>query len=191
MLTNRDKKVLRWIEDYKAISISQANVLFFNCYESCRRRLKQLEENKLLKSYTSTVTKEKIYYQNKKLSEHDILIFDFIKVIKQEGAIVRKLELQPRYLKDTIRPDAYVEFQLNKNVYFVLLEIDYTHYTDMIKMQLYEKLYREGSLQKRCYGTFPIIIVARPIEKLRYNSFNFDLIYTDFKFKNLKELLFT
>ncbi|MBY7009030.1 hypothetical protein FDB15_18380 [Clostridium botulinum] len=192
MLTERDRKVLKWIEDYKSISVPQATELFFNgIYESCRRRLKQLEDMELLKSYISQFSREKVYYQEKKLKDHELLVYDFLKVIKKEGAEIKTIKIQPQYLKGLIRPDAYIEFIYENNLYFIILEVDYTHYTSNIKMQLYEKLYREGTLQKQCYGTFPIVIISRPtLNDVRYNSSNFDVIYTDLHYNNLHSFLF-
>ncbi|NFM11841.1 hypothetical protein FDC26_16015 [Clostridium botulinum] len=192
MLTERDRQVLKWIEDYKAISVPQATELFFNgTYESCRRRLKQLEDMELLKSYISQFSREKIYYQEKKLKDHELLVYDFLKVVKKRGGEMRQIKLQPQYLKRLIRPDAYIEFTLENNLYFIILEVDYTHYTSNIKMQLYEKLYKEGTLQKQCYGTFPIVIISRPsLNDVRYNSSNFDVIYTDLYYNNLQSFLF-
>lgn len=192
MLTERDRQVLRWIEDYKAISVPQATELFFNgIYESCRRRLKQLEDMELLKSYISQFSREKIYYQEKKLKDHELLVYDFLKVIKKEGAEIKSIKIQPQYLKGLIRSDAYIECIYEKNLYFIILEVDYTHYTSNIKMQLYEKLYKEGTLQKQCYGTFPIVIISRPtLNDVRYNSSNFDVIYTDLHYNNLQSFLF-
>lgn len=192
MLTQRDKDVLKWIENYKAISVPQATQLFFNnLYDSCRKRLKVLEDMEVLKSYKSKLTNEKVYYTEKKLKDHDLLVYDFIKEVKKAGGEIRKIQLQPRYLKQLIRPDAYIEFTLDNNLYFIILEVDYTHYTNMLKMQLYEKLYKQDTLQKQCYGTFPIILIARPTKNdLRYNSSNFDVIYTDLRFRNLGRLLF-
>ncbi|NFO92931.1 hypothetical protein FDC66_17675 [Clostridium botulinum] len=192
MLTERDRRVLKWIEDYKSISVPQATELFFNgTYESCRRRLKQLEDMELLKSYISQFSREKVYYQEKKLKDHELLVYDFLKVVKKKGGEIRQIKLQPQYLKGLIRPDAYIEFTLENNLYFIILEVDYTHYTSNIKMQLYEKLYREGTLQKQCYGTFPIVIISRPtLNDIRYNSSNFDVIYTDLHYNNLQSFLF-
>ena len=192
MLTNRDRQVLKWIEDYKAISVTQATELLFNgTYESCRRRLKQLEDMELLKSYISQFSREKIYYQEKKLKDHELLVYDFLKVIKKEGAEIKTIKIQPQYLKGLIRPDAYIEFIYENNLYFIILEVDYTHYTSNIKMQLYEKLYKEGTLQKQCYGTFPIVIISRPtLNDVRYNSSNFDVIYTNLHYNNLQSFLF-
>lgn len=192
MITDRDKEILRWIENYRAITVVQATYIFFKGnYEGCRRRLKQLEEMEILKSYVSKLTKEKVYYQEKKLKDHDLLIYDFVKEVYKKGGQLRKLKLQPRFLKDMIRPDAFVEFVWNNSLYFILLEIDLNHFTDTMKMLLYDKLYKENTLQNECYGTFPIVVIARPnLNSVRYNSSQFDAIYTTLDFKNLDNFLF-
>lgn len=193
MLTERDKTILTWIEKHKAISVNQCTEIFFNHnYEGCRRRLKQLESMELLKSYVSKFKNEKIYYQEKKLRDHDLLIYDFIKVIcKNEGCYFLDMKTQPYYLKGLIRPDAFITFRKNNTVYFILLEVDYTHFTNNIKMQLYEKLCKSGQVQEECMGEFPIVIISRPsLSDVRYNSSNFKVIYTDLSYSNIDNFLF-
>lgn len=192
MINDRDKLILKWIEDYKAITVKQCTEIFFNGnYEGCRRRLKQLEGFDLIDSYNSKLLKEKVYYNgNKKVSDHDLLIIDFIKEIYKLGGSIRNLKTQPHYLDNTIIPDAYVEIIYKNQLYFVLLEVDLTHYTTNIKMQNYEKLFKSGELQKSCYGEFPIILISRPTQGIRYNSHNFECIYCDLNYAKLKELLF-
>lgn len=190
MLTERDRKLYRWLENYKAITVNQCCTMFYDGnYEVCRRRLKQLAERKELKSYKSSLLNQKVYYQNKKISDHDLLVYEFIKEITKLDGTLRTLKNQPRYCKGLIRPDAYIEFAYKKNVYFILLEVDYTHYTDYKKLQMYEYLYHQKELQKECYGTFPILIIARPTVDIKYHSNNFEIVHTDLKFSMLDRLL--
>ena len=191
MLTDRDKKLLRWIENYKAITIQQATVLFFNNLDvSARRRLNQLQEAGLIKSYTRKLTKEKVYYQEKKKSNHDLYIYDFIKVIKKEGYNLRKLILSPRFLDGKIIPDAYLEIRKGNEILTLLLEVDSSHYTSHSKMQMYEMLYKSGEVQEQAYGVFPSLVIARPsLNDIRYNSRNFRVVYTSLSFDNLNKLL--
>lgn len=188
MLTDRDKKVLNFIETYGALTVGQVTEMFFNGLDrSCRRRLPQLEEQGLLRSYTREFTKEKVYYMHKKKSTHDLYIMDFLKKAKQIGFNVRKLDLEPRYLNDTIRPDAYIQLRRGNEIYLILLEVDYTHYTSNSKMQKYENLFKSG--EARVEGVFPSVVIARPTKGIRYNSSNFRVIYTDLQYSNLEQLL--
>lgn len=191
MLTQRDREILTWIQDYKAISVAQCTELFFNGnYEGCRRRLKQLEDMELLKSYITKYSKEKVYYQDKKMSEHDLNVYNFLKVIKKNGGDIIKIQNQPQYMSGKIRPDAFIIFSYSGNVYFILLEVDITHYTSNSKMQKYEELYKTGELQNECCGTFPIVIIARPTTNdIRYNSRNFNVVYLDLSYYNIINLL--
>jgi hypothetical protein len=54
---------------------------------------------------------------------------------------------------------------------------------------LYEKLYKERDSYSEFLGTFPIIVIARPTKGIRYNSLNFELVYTDLAYSNLNNLL--
>lgn len=191
MITNRDKEVLRWIEDYKSITLKQATALFFNNnYKSASRRMAQLEEMEVLKSYISKAKSEKVYYQEKKVNDHRLYIYDYLKELKKLNCDLLDIKIEPSFLKGNIKPDAYVVFKYGEYKYITLLEVDYTHYTDNTKLNtLYEKLYIERDEYKEFMGTFPILVIARPTKGIRYNSSNFCIIYTDLLYYNLKTLL--
>ncbi|WP_265976222.1 hypothetical protein, partial [Brucella intermedia] len=117
-------------------------------------------------------------------------IYDYLKELKIIGCDLIDIKIEPEYLKGLIRPDAYVLFRHEDYKYIALLEVDYTHYTDNIKMNtLYEKLYSERENYKEFFGTFPIVVIARSTKGIRYNSGNFEVIYTDLSYSNLEGLL--
>lgn len=190
-LTKRDREILQFIQDYKSISLSQCVYLFFNGnYEGCRRRLKQLEDFGLLKSIQNPLLKSRVYFQERLLTDHDLFIYEFLKVVKLNGGEIIQFQIKPQYLQGKIIPDAFVIFSYNNNVYFILLEVDLTHYTSNSKMKRYEELYKTSEVQNQCCGTFPIIIIARPTEGIRYNSYNFNVVYLDLYYSNIYNLLF-
>ncbi|HBJ1647834.1 TPA: hypothetical protein LA462_002349 [Clostridium botulinum] len=190
MLTDRDRDILTWIQDYKSITLSQCSYLYFNgSYESCRRRLKQLEQRNLITSIPSVLLKSKIYYKEKLTSEHNLLIYEFLKVVISNGGEIIKFKTQPSYMNKKIRPDAFIIFAYDGNVYFTILEVDLNHYTSNLKMKKYEELFKAGELQKECCNTFPIIVISRPTRGIRYNSKNFNVVYLDLFYNNIKPLL--
>lgn len=191
MITDRDKEILMFIEDHRALTVKQAQRIFFgDNYEGCRRRMNELADRNVLKSYISKLTGQKVFYMEKKISDHDLLILEFYSHLIAAGCKVRKFKKNLHYLNDLIRPDAFFEFSYDNNLFFTLLEVDHTHYTSIDKFKLYEKLFREGELKKECYGTFPILSVMRATTKdLRYSSKMFDIIYLDFKLDKLNDLL--
>lgn len=194
-LTQRDKNVIKFIEENRAITTTQATQIFFNGLTvSAIRRLNQLEDDKILESYM--VGKSKVYKlpETKELSQHDLLILDFYAWVYANGGQVTDFKKTPRYFKGLLIPDALLKIDLphNGDVYEVtiLLEIDYTHYTPETKLNTwYEKLYREEVLKSYC-SDFPLVIIARPTKGLRYNSKNFEVLYTDLRFTNLIQLMF-
>lgn len=190
MLTKRDREVLTWLEEYKSITLSQCSHLFFGgCYESARRRMKQLENIGLVKSINNNLLNSKVYFQDKLIRDHNLFVYEFLKVIKINGGEIIKFKTQPQYMDKKIRPDGFIIFSFQDNVYFILLEVDLTHYTSNTKMQRYEELYKTGELQEQCCGTFPIIVIARPSNGIRYNSANFNVIYLDLFYSNIDKLL--
>lgn len=191
MLMQRDKDILRYLEDYKAISIKQTQKIFFNgVYGGARRRLADLEKMKLLKSYENVLTNEKVYYIEEKISAHDLYVMDFYAELISQGAKITKFKKQPRYLNDMIRADGFFEFVYENNLYWTIVECDLTHYTGNSKMQLYEKLYKDNVLQEECRGMFPSIVIMKEKDDLRYMSNNFEVVYIDFQLTNFVSKIF-
>ncbi len=190
MLTNRDKQLLKFIEKYKSISTQQAINIFFNgLKESAIRRLNQLEKSGELTHYY--INKNKLYRlvgENKTISEHDNYILDFYSwIYKNEGEVI-DFQTSVHCLNGLLIPDAFTKFKMKyedeEYIINAYLEIDFTHYTDELKIKtLYQKLYNESN-------EYWILIVARPTKGLRINPSDFDVIYTDLKFNNLKRLIF-
>ena len=196
-LQSRDRQVLRFLEEHRAITTQQAINIFFNrCKRSATRRLNQLEDAGILNNYTRGKNKVyKLIDEVKELSEHDVLIYDFYSWIYENNGEVIEFKKNPRYFKGMLIPDALVKFKLpyegQMYTIYSLLEIDLNHYTDNTKMNVwYEKLYREQVLKSWCGAAeFPFIIIARPTQGIRYNSNNFNCTYCNLKFTNLDRLL--
>ena len=195
-LQSRDRQVLRFLEEHRAITTQQAINIFFKKDISAYRRLNQLEEAGILESYTKG--KNKVYKlsgETKELSEHDLLIYDFYSWIYSKGGEVIEFKKNPHYFKSMLIPDAAVKFRLpyEGQVYTIysLVEIDLNHYTDNTKMNVwYEKLYREQILKEYCgLAEFPFVIIARATTGIRVQPKEIDIIYSDLKFTNVDRLL--
>lgn len=192
MLMPRDKQILKYLEEHKAITIYQAYRIFFNeakfGYDRARVRLKQLEGFGLVRSYKNKLTDEKVYYTDSMISSHDLYVNEFYSMLVLHGCTNIQVKRQPRFMKDIIRPDALFAFEYGEGLHFVLLEVDFTHVTSLSKFQLYEKLYRSEELQKICYGTFPLIAIITIDENpLKYESESLDIINFNNKLDNFKE----
>lgn len=186
MLSKTDKQLMIYLEKYHAITIKQAQRHFYKSeygYDVAKKRLKQLEDRGLLQSYINVVTNEKIYFTDRKVSAHDLYTFDFYSKLVEHGCENIEFIKEPRFLKGLIKPDAFFTFEYNESLYFILLEVDLTH-TSMSKFQLYEKLFRDKELHERCFNTFPIIVVMGFDGCLKYESENFEVVYSDFELSN-------
>ncbi len=196
-LQNRDRQLLIFLEEHKAITTKQATNIFFDMLDkSAIRRLNQLENVGILTHYYRGKNKVyKLIDEKKELSEHDILIYDFYSWIYKNGGQVIEFKKDPHYFKGMLIPDALVKFKIPYNginyTCFVLLEIDYTHYTSENKiLTFYPKLYREQVLKEYCGAAeFPFIVIARPTPGIRIQPREIEVIYTDLKFNNLLRLM--
>ena len=196
-LQNRDRQLLIFLEEHKAITTKQATNIFFDMLDkSAIRRLNQLENVGILTHYYRGKNKVyKLIDEKKELSEHDILIYDFYSWIYKNGGQVIEFKKDPHYFKGMLIPDALVKFKIPYDginyTCFVLLEIDYTHYTSENKiLTFYPKLYREQVLKEYCGAAeFPFIVIARPTPGIRIQPREIEVIYTDLKFNNLLRLM--
>lgn len=189
MLSKTDKLLMVYLEKYHAITIKQAQRHFYKStygYDVAKKRLKQLEDIELLKSYKNPTTSEKVYYTDRKVSSHDLYILDFYSMLIDHDCSNIEFIKNPKYLKGIIVPDGFLKFEYNDSIYFILLEVDLTHTTSMGKFQLYEKLYRDNELKSKCLGTFPIIAVMGFDDCLKYESENFEVVYLPFELSNFE-----
>ena len=195
-LQSRDRQVLRFLEEHRAITTQQAINIFFKKDISAYRRLNQLEEAGILESYMRS--KNKVYKlagETKELSEHDLLIYDFYSWIYSKNGVVIDFKKNPHYFKNQLIPDGLFKFRLpyegQTYTCYVLLEIDLNHYTEADKiMTLYPKLYREQILKEYCgLAEFPFVIIARATTGIRVQPKEIDIIYSDLKFTNVDRLL--
>mgnify|MGYP000863683400 CR=1 FL=1 len=75
-LTNRDAKIINFIENNKGATIVQLQKIFFPSYDMAAKRLKKLENNKLIKSQIQPTLGKKVYYLSKLPSFHSLVITD-------------------------------------------------------------------------------------------------------------------
>lgn len=196
MLTKTDKNILDFLEKYHSLTLNQiSNIFFVGKYKYASRRMIMLENQEFqqrtkINSAINKNSKERVYYYDYILSEHNTMVFQIYSKIHELGGYVSKFEWQPQYLNDLIRADAYIEFEYLGNLYLYIVEVDYSHFTPVNKFKLYEKLYKDNILQPQCYGIFPNLMVIRKTNNdIRYNSKYFNIYYLDENLSKFKELV--
>lgn len=200
MLTERDYRILRHIEEYRAISVKNACSLFFDGeykseeyrYRCAARRLQALEKKEVLCSYRNSYTDEKVYYTEKKVSPHDLFIQDAWRVLKEIGFEVIEFNTKCRLMNDQLRPDANIVAEIDGIKVQYFLEVDLNHYTSKSKLTRYEMFYKTEEFRELTEGRKPCLIITRPTHNkdIRYTSKVFDIVYTDLKYSNLERFLF-
>lgn len=121
----------------------------------------------------------------------DNILDNYIEELKKNNCMITKIINNPVYLNGTIRPICFLEFIYQGYIYLTLLELDFKGVLSAIRINnTYEKLYYQKSLFKEFRDTFPILVIVSGKKSIRYNSKNFEVIYTDLEFSNLKYLLF-
>lgn len=187
MLTERDRKILIFIERFKCITIQQAAKMFFSdskhSYDLARKRLKKIEEMNCIKHSSNTVTMERVYYTDTKPTPHTLYLLNFYTELVSKGCKVIDFKREPHYMN--IVPDAFIHFEYSGKEKIAFIEIDLTHKSDLKR---YEELFMYGQLQDD-YGTFPIVISISDTDTERYRSKNFKIIYMDFDMKDINSVL--
>lgn len=119
------------------------------------------------------------------------ILDNYIEELRKNNCKITKIINDPVYLNGTIRPICFLEFIYEGYIYLTLLEMDFKGCLSAFRINnTYEKLYKCRGVFKEFRDTFPIIVIAAEQKSIRYNSKNFEVVYTDFEFLNLKYLLF-
>lgn len=199
-LTKRDKEILRFIDQYKSITINQASKIFFgNCkqsYQQARKRLKLLSNNKYIQRYRKDMKSECIYFLQEKLSIHDLKILDVYAKLLNLGADIEYLKTKytiptPHGKKAYREADALIEFTYKKYFYPLLVEIDYTHFTSKKKLlDIYNSNHFQERYNQYDNNIFPTVLILRPVIPTNPVSFSmFDVYFAPFELTNLAQIL--
>lgn len=190
MLTQNDKNMLKFMEQYGGLTIRQAYKIFYNDKKSgeqmARKRLKKLMDFKILKFYTNPATNERIYYyldNAKKLSPHDAYLIDFYSNLILYGAEKVELKKEPvyEYEGNKIQPDGFFKYKYHGITQGCFVEIDFTHGTNIKK---YEPFYNNNYFIK-LYGGDPFVVIVSNTHK-NYKT-DLDVIYMNFDMLDFAE----
>lgn len=194
-LTNRDKEIFKFIEQYGSITINQCSKIFFSkCkqnYYQARKRLKLLSDNKYLKRYRKDMRSEAVYYLDKKLSAHDLKVLDIYAELINQGAEIKyfKREYAIPTKNKEYRADGLIECIKDGYFYPILVEIDYTHFTSNKKLlDIYSSNYFQKKYKDLDEDIFPTVLIVRPFISSYNNNLPFNIIYTTMCINNINTL---
>lgn len=156
MLTPRDRRIIRFIEDFKIATTSQIYELFFGTSNRrCRQRLKELCNQGHMSRERGCVSMEYIYFIGKKPAqiEHHMTRAQFYITADREFELS---DFQPEYTIGKCRADAYFEVKSFGHYFPAFLEVQLSGGFDQ---QKYETLFNSGLWLER-WRTFPLIVVV-------------------------------
>lgn len=196
ILTQRDKNILRFIEEYKSITINQCSKIFFNnckqAYYQARKRLRQLYDNKYIKRYRADMKSECIYYLTKKLSIHHLKVLDAYAEFIKIGANIEyfKTEYKVPTKSKYYRLDALIEVTYEEYFYPLIIEVDYTHFTSQRKLiDIYNSKHFQDKYKELDDNIFPTVLIIRPV--ISDNSITsdlFNIVYLDFTLDGIEQV---
>lgn len=119
------------------------------------------------------------------------ILNNYIKMLESNDCKIINIINDPIYLNGKIRPSCFLEFIKDDYIYITMLEVDLTGCLSAFRINTtYEELYKQRKAFNEFRDTFPILIVVAEKKNIRYNSKNFEVIYTDLEFSNLEQFLF-
>ena len=178
ILTDRDKQIIEFLNDFKcATTTAIANMFFNRSLRPTQRRLKYLREHGYIKSYQANILSENIHYIKKRPSQlqHSLILSSFISELKKSDIEILKYKVS--YKLENIIADCFlaVRYKDKNHIYFIECEN-----TKSFNLSKYEELYFNRKW-KEVFPIFPGIIVISDRVVKKSNSFNVIDIKLDFR----------
>ncbi|KEI00112.1 hypothetical protein [Clostridium botulinum] len=198
VLMPRDKKIMKYIEEFKGVTISQCAKMFYqkssldNALYQARLRLKKLYDHKYIKRYKDVNTGKLVYTKGKKISTHQLYLMNvYAEIIRLGGEIIEFIK-EPSFDTDKgeRRGDGLIEFTIDegqnlKSWHSLLIEVDKDHETDIRKMHyifnshILQKKYEKYQIDEQ--EIFPQVLIIKPyIPDKPYYTNDFKITYLDY-----------
>lgn len=188
MLTSRDKKIIKFMENTSlGLTINQAALMYWPKkfgYDYARLRLRKLWERGVLKRYTNDYSDELIYYFEKKPSFHKNAILNVYANFVSAGYNITHFKSEQPWMNGKYISDGFLIAENDKEIRIAIIEVDHSNITNMKK---YEDLFESGELQDQ-YKIFPMVIILTDVER-EYRSGNFTVIRLDIKCSGFRKVL--
>lgn len=153
-LTDTDHIMLRHIEEFKSITIKQCQKIFYNTqnygYDIARKRLKKMSNYGKVKVARDSVTNQNVYYLDKKLSYHDILLMDYYAELISSGVKIIRFDIKKEWMNGQIISDGFCAYSLGNNIYYNIIEVNVTHFPINEEKDKYNKLFESKEAHYEC-----------------------------------------
>ena len=138
-LTNRDIKIIQFLEENKGATIQQIQELFFPSYNMAAQRLKILSDNKFIKVNIHPILSKKVYYMQKIPSYHSLIITTFMIKLRDN---IKFMEREYK-IKNNIVDCIFIL----KTGQIIILEVDIYNRTNEAKINSIMQILKSQKLQ--------------------------------------------
>lgn len=203
-ITDKDNNTLKFVEQYGSITVRQCAKLFYN-NQSYSNQTANKKLNKLVKYGKLKVSRDisgnaNVYYFDKKLSYHDLLVLDFYCELKALGVQIHYFKRNQSWQEGKHISDGFCCYSIGDKLFFNIIEVVRFHQLDKDR---YNTLYKSNEVQKFCsdlYKTlggktelniFPRIILideVTHIDNYLYINDDIKVIQLDFKMNNFSNI---
>lgn len=201
-LTDEDRLILLFVEEFGSITINQCKNIFYNTqvkgYEMARKHLSKLVGYGKLRSYRDINCNRNVYYDTKKPSYHGILALDYYSNLIKNGAHIHYFKQEQPWMDKKYYSDAYCVYSIGNKVIFDIVEVVKTKKIEVDKYiniynsheahNLSQEIYIKLGGQK--WDLFPHLIVIDDVKHIETLFINKDIkvIQLDFNFTNFSLL---
>jgi hypothetical protein len=196
MLTQRDRKIINFIDNIGYATISNIADMFFSknkfSYDLARKRLKKIKEFEVyIKSFNNQETNETVYVpcnsSKKKVSIHDIMVLNYACKLKLLNCDIENIELQPQF--NNVIPDSLIQFTFNGYRFHQLIEMQIRH--SLIDLDRYNKQGVMESIMDKTNNTVPKLIIIQDT-KINYADNNhtpMDIVQMDTTMEDIAKVI--
>lgn len=183
IVTDRDRIILKHIEDYGFITIQQANMLVYNNlsygYNYARERLKKLSNEGIVNCKRSPFLDRNVYYFDEKESSpklHKTLIMDYYCNLINSGADIKYFEKEKKWLDGKVRSDAFAIYELGNTRFYNILEVNVSNNKLNLEryMDIIDEFHNDYNSDKTILPT--VILVDRYNKKIESIENTFEVI---------------
>ena len=158
MITDRDKNIIRHMEQYKFATLEQLEKIFFrqqkNSYNIARRRMQEIKRAGYVKVERDIQNNRLVYMLNdpkvKMPEQHRLIILDILAQLHVLGMDVHQFEVEKWWPQSKVKSDALAVFALDngtvKNRYHYFIEAHPSH--NPYNLEKYDRLYESGEVQE-------------------------------------------
>ncbi|NBI05749.1 hypothetical protein [Senegalia massiliensis] len=164
MITDRDKKVIEFIEKFNVATTNIIADLFYPSLRVAQNRLKRLYADKVLKRDREHFTNQYYYYIKKpKQIRHNLLLVEFYKEVNK---LIDIEVFKKEFEIEDIRPDGLMIYKYKNKKYIAFIEVQISN--TPVDIHKYRKLCLTEKY-KKYFPVFPklIFITNKSIKNIK------------------------